>query len=98
MTYSRWWASGLAVLVMPLATLAQEPKSALAQVPAGSPIVIQVRGLDRTKNRLLALIKNAVPDLAPKVQTAVDAALNQGLQGRKLTGLATDGPLFLVFT
>ncbi len=98
MRYTRWLASSLAVLVLPWATLAQEQKSALAQVPAGSPIVVQIRGVERTKNRLLTLVKNAVPDLAPTVQGQVDAGLKQMLTGRELTGLAADGPVFIVFT
>src|SRR5206468_13128688 len=98
MKYTRWWAAGLALLVLPWVSLAQEPKSGLAQVPAGSPIVVQIHGLERTKNRLLTLVKNAVPDLAPTVPAAADSGLQQILKGRDLSGLAAEGPVFIVFT
>src|SRR5439155_23200457 len=46
--------------------LAQE--SPLAQLPADSSVVIQIHGIERTRDRFVALVKSALPDLAPMVQ------------------------------
>jgi hypothetical protein len=78
---------------------APEPEvvSALALVPAESPLVIQLRGLERTKGRLLAMLQNALPDLTPMIKTKLDDAFKEGLEGRQLKGLAADGPVLLAF-
>lgn len=70
--------------------------AALAQVPADAPLVLYVRGVERTKDRLLAMAKNALPDLGPKIQDLVEEKFKDLLMGRQLKGLAKDGPLFLV--
>jgi hypothetical protein len=75
-----------------------DDESPLAQVPAESPIVVQMRGVERTKERLIALIKNAVPDLAKLAEDKIEAGIKEGLQGRELKGMAKDGPIFLAFT
>jgi hypothetical protein len=72
--------------------------SPLAHVPAQSPIVIHVRGLDRTKGRLLAMIKNALPNYGQKAADHLDELVKQGIEGRQLKGLAKDGPIFFAFT
>jgi hypothetical protein len=74
-------------------------ESPLAQVPAGSPIVVSLHGVKRTTDRLVTMIKNAVPDLGPLVQTKVAEILKKGpLEGRELKGISDDGPILLVFT
>jgi hypothetical protein len=98
MTLPRWFGPALVLLVLTPTTPADEPQSPLAQVPAGSPIVVHLRGLERAKGRLVALVKKALPDLAPAVELGLESALNQGLQGRSLKGMAPDGPIFLAFT
>ena len=84
--------------VRPLAAAPVETTgtAALAQVPADAPLVLHVRGIDRAKDRLLAMAKNALPDLGPKLQDLVEEKLKDILMGRQLKGLAKDGPLFLV--
>jgi hypothetical protein len=52
---------------MSLATAAPAEEVPLAQVPAGAPNVIQIHGVTRTKDRLLTMMKNALPELAAKV-------------------------------
>ena len=66
-------------------------------IPAGSPIVVHIHGLERTKDRLLTLISNAVPDLAPMLKGPVDEFFKSGFDGRQLKGLpkeidAVEGP------
>jgi hypothetical protein len=75
-----------------------EDESPLAQVPAGSPIVVQIHGFERTKERLITLIKNAVPDLAKMAEDAIEDGIKKGLEGRELKGMAKDGPILITFT
>src|SRR5438477_10226272 len=75
--------------------LAQE--SPLAQLPADSSIVIQIHGIERTRDRFVALVKSALPDLAPMVQDRLSREY-PGFEGRKFNGLNKDGPHFVIFT
>ena len=89
----------LALLVgMSLATAAPAEEAPLALVPAGAPIVIQIHGVLRTKERLLTMMKNVLPELAAQVQAHFDERMNEELKGRKLQGLAPAGPDFIVLT
>jgi hypothetical protein len=77
---------------------AEDAASPLAQVPAKAPIVVQLRGFERTKDRLIAMIKEALPDLGAKAEELINAKVMQGLEGRSLKGLVKEGPVFVVFT
>jgi hypothetical protein len=79
-----------------LAASAQAQANPLAQIPDQAPIVIQVRGLE-SKDRLLAMVQTAVPDLGPKVKFELEKAIQKGLADRELKGLAKDGPVFFAF-
>src|SRR5206468_1110007 len=70
----------------------------LAQVPATAPIVVQLHGFERTRERLDALLKNAMPDFAGPAREKMDAALKDALDGRELKGLTKEGHIFVVFT
>lgn len=97
---SRWClVVGLlgAAMVGPAAASETSGPSSLAIVPSQAPIVIQVRGIERTKGRLSAFLKNALPDLGALAAMQIDKALKDGLEGRKLQGLEKDGPVFVVF-
>src|SRR5260370_19227240 len=90
------FASRLSVFIVGvtlLAGTAMAQESPLAQLPANTSVVFQVRGVERTKNRLVAFLKNAVPDLAPMVEAQIDEVLKNGFAaGRQLHGLNKDGP------
>jgi hypothetical protein len=100
---NRWtgW-SALALLLILGAPAAAAPvaedDSPLAQIPAGSPIVVHIHGFERTKERLITLIKNAVPDLAKLAEDKIEEGIKEGLEGRELKGMAKDGPIFIAFT
>jgi hypothetical protein len=92
-------------LIVPENTLwsapAQSARSGLEQVPATAPIVIHLRGVQGIHDNLLALMKQALPDLLKKYQTQIDDFFEKGpdnvLKGRKLRGLAKDGPILFAF-
>jgi hypothetical protein len=98
MMRSRWlrWATCLSLLVLALPARAADDTAPLAQVPAGSAVVVYAQGLEHTKDRLLTMVKNAVPDLAATVQAQVENTLKQALKERSLKGLPKDGAVFVV--
>src|SRR5438309_1587568 len=72
--------------------------NALALVPAKAPIVVQLRGWDRSVGRLKTFIKAALGDFSDQIINQLESGISQALEGRELKGLAKDGPIFLVFT
>jgi hypothetical protein len=68
----------------------------LNQVPAQAVAVLCVRGLERTRERLSALLRKTTPDLAAAAQAQLDDWHKSWLGGRKLQGLVTDGAAFVV--
>jgi hypothetical protein len=86
------------LLWAPVVAAPADEDSPLAQIPAGSPIVVHLHGVERTKGRLYALIKSSVPDLAKLAESKIEEGIKKGLDGRELKGLAKDGPIFFAFT
>jgi hypothetical protein len=86
----------LLAIVLTAPVLAQQ--SPLSQVPAKSPIVIQIRGWERTLERIKVSLKAAAPDHADMVAGKVEEGLAQLLMVRELKALDKNGPVFLVFT
>jgi hypothetical protein len=85
----------LALIVSASPAAGQE--SPLAQIPAKAPLVIGIKGIKRTTDRLAALLKNAVPDQAKAIQALIEDLVKKGLPGnRQFQGLKDDAPLFLV--
>src|SRR5262249_43609265 len=70
----------------------------LAVVPATAPIVIQIKGFEHTKDRLITMVKNAIPDLAKQSEAAINDGIKKALEGRELQGMEKEGPVFVVFT
>jgi hypothetical protein len=87
------WFLGLVVVLVPRA---RGDESGLALVPAKTPLVLYFHGVDRTKERLLTLIKSAAPDKAADLEKKFESNLKEQMNGRELKGLAKDGPVFLV--
>jgi hypothetical protein len=77
---------------------APSDRSALEQVPASAPIVFHLRGVQGTRDRFVAMMENALPEVLKKIQPKMDEYLKDGFMGRKLRGLTKDGPIFLAFT
>src|SRR5437868_5048045 len=83
------------VLLSVPATAAEE--SPLAQVPASAPLVVHVRGYERTRERATAILRNAMP--FPQSVTIIrdlNKALDQLLDERRLAGMPKDGSIVLV--
>jgi hypothetical protein len=96
---------GLAALALILAPArlpaggpAEDAASPLAQIPAKAAAVVQIRGFEQTKDRLIVMIKEALPDLGGKAEQFINNSVTQGLEGRSLKGLVKNGPIFVVFT
>jgi|SRR5579883_1669442 len=64
--------------------------------PAKAPVVVQLHGVGAALDRFDAMLKNALPNDAPKVKKQLDEGLKQLLAGRKLTAIPKDGRVFLV--
>src|SRR5262245_26483270 len=69
----------------------------LAVVPGQAPLVIHLRGVERTKDRLTAMLNKALPDFGPVAAAQIDTLLQSGFEGRNLKGLTKDGPVFVAF-
>lgn len=69
--------------------------SPLSQVPADTPVLLHVRGLERTEGRLLTMAKNALPDLAPQTWDKFKIEIARAFLGRELKGLPKDGSVFV---
>jgi hypothetical protein len=89
-------------LIVPASTVCSAPvpaaRSGLEQIPDTAPLVFHLRGLQGTHDRLVALMKQALPDLLNKYQAQIDDFFEKGpenlFKGRKPRGLAKDGPIF----
>jgi hypothetical protein len=97
MTRSRWLAGAAFVLALIGAAPVAAEESPLAQVPDQAPIVLHIHGFRRTKDRLLTMVENALPDMAAQVRAQVDEGLKKSLKGREFKGLPPDGAIFVVF-
>ncbi|MFL5328078.1 MAG: hypothetical protein ACJ8C4_04130 [Gemmataceae bacterium] len=75
-----------------------KPVSSLSMVPAQCPIVLQVRGLDRAKGRLKTFLTAADAKWGALAAQSIDDALKNLPEGRKLQGLAPNGPVFIAFS
>src|SRR5262245_555563 len=67
--------------------------SPLALAPAKSAVVIHVKGFERTKGRLIALVKSALPDVP--LDEHLKTALQEALGERQLKGLPDDGSILV---
>src|SRR5687768_12446981 len=93
-------AAGLCLLLAS-ASQAAEP-SPLSQVPSACPVVVHLRGAERTKERALTALENALPSgdepakMLREAQDYLDGALKGKLfTGRSLEGVPKDGSIFL---
>ena len=83
---SRWLLAAAVGIAVAGSRLAAAPvpagsdpvTSALALVPAQAPIVVHVRGVERTKDRLAVFLKAAVPDFGQVAVAQIDGMLNSG--------------------
>jgi hypothetical protein len=98
-----WCISGLAVAALLLGSVALAAPvpgdpSALKEVPATAPLVIHVRGVQGVAERFIDLLNQIAPKETAGIRTTLQMFLKDGVNGRKVQGLAKDGPIFVVFT
>ena len=98
----RFLVLAVVCLIVPASRVCSAPvpaaRSGLDQVPDTAPLVIHIRGIQGAHDRLVDLMKKGLPDVLEKYKTPIDEFFEKGpdnvLSGRKLSGLAKDGPLF----
>lgn len=88
--------------IVPAASVRSAPApgapTGLEQVPASAPIVFYLRGVQGTHDRFVTMMENALPDVLKMFQNDMDNWLKDGSDGRKLRGLAQNGPHFFAIT
>ncbi len=99
MKQMRWLLFAAAVFVAAPANAAPLPDapSPLAKVPASAPIVVHLRGVEGVRDRIQAFLEKALPEVAPLFKDFAENYDKNGIDGRKVRGLAKNGPHFLVF-
>ncbi len=98
-----WMRTAVALFVLTAtapawAAPAPGEKSPLAWIPADAPVVIHINGLESLRDHVVAFLENVAHDRADFVQTQTESFFKEGFGGRKLRGLAKNGPIFVVLT
>jgi hypothetical protein len=70
----------------------------LKEVPAAAPLVVHLRGVEGTADRLFTLVGQVEPKAEGMLRQEFAKFMEKGERGRKLRGLAKDGPIFVAFT
>lgn len=90
------------VLALSAAVADAAPKPAIAgpnsplPFPASSHLVVQINGLERSRERLEKMISEAMPDQAAQLKKSIQEGLDHLLAGRKLSVIPPDGPCYIV--
>ncbi|NBR06645.1 MAG: hypothetical protein EBT92_12850 [Planctomycetes bacterium] len=66
----------------------------LNAIPSNALMIVQVKGIEGTLASLNEFVKNAVPDAMPLSENFIVNGFLEFLRGRKLNGLAPNGPHF----
>ena len=81
------------------ATAAPAPpvgKNITLPYPAKAPVIVQINGLERIRERLAQTLKALPPAEADKLKKELDGGLDQLLKDRQLTAVPKDGRMFVV--
>ncbi|MCI0700026.1 MAG: hypothetical protein L0241_02950 [Planctomycetia bacterium] len=71
-------------------------KAIVFPFPAKAPVVVQLNGIGATRERLTAMLKNALPNDVEQIDKQIDAGLKELLADRKLTAIPKEGRVFIV--
>lgn len=77
---------------------ARAQDASLALVPSKAPLVIQMNGFEKARNKLGKFLGNALPDLAPNLVKQLEDAIKDAAEGRDLKAVTKDGRVYLFFT
>ncbi len=92
------WLFVAAGLLWPASANTQEKDASLALVPAKAPIVVQMNGFEKARNKLGKFLGSSLPDLAPKLVKELDDAIKDAADGRDFKAVSKEGRLYLIFT
>ena len=95
-TRFRWAFTAVAGWLAVLSGSVRADDSSLGMVPAKSPIVVQVNGLEKARNRLGKFLGNALPDLAPKLAKKMEDGIAELAEGRDLKSISADERIYFV--
>lgn len=92
------------VAVLALSAMVSEaaPKPAVAgqnttlPFPASSHLVVQINGLERSRERLEKMLSEALPNQATELKKSIQQGIDQLLRGRKLSVIPPDGRCYIV--
>jgi hypothetical protein len=96
--FTRFRATAAALLLVAVAAPARAQDASLDLVPAKAPIVVQLNGFEKARNRLGKFLGNALPDMAPKLAKQIDDAIKELAEGRDLKAITPDGKIYFVVT
>jgi hypothetical protein len=89
-------AFAAAGLLIALSGPARAQDSSLGLVPAKAPIVVQLNGFEKARNRFGKFLGNALPDIAPKIVKQIDDAIKELAEGRDLKAIGKEGRIYVV--
>ncbi|HMP04135.1 MAG TPA: hypothetical protein PKD86_18170 [Gemmatales bacterium] len=91
---SRSWAWCACLILWPTVTAAAADDKLWESIPDKAPIVFQIKGVERVKERLTAMLEKGGPETKALVAEA-EATLTLVLQDRKLAGMKADARVYL---
>lgn len=67
----------------------------LEMLPASTPMLLHLKGIQGVEDRFFGFVANALPDVLEKGKLGFKDEITRALDGRKLQGLARSGPHFI---
>ena len=97
MKRTHWMTAAAVLLAAAPAFAAPVPteKSALAWVPASTPVVLHINGLHNLRDHVVAFLRNASPENADFVQKVTEEFFQNGFMGHKIRGVPKDGHILI---
>ena len=90
--------AGIAAGLLSSQVSAAAPAPEIRLIPKTALAVAQLHGHQHTRERFLAMVQAAMPDLTPRARTAMTRAIEKIMDGRDLAALRPDGRILIVVT
>lgn len=92
------WAA-VALVATSWVDMSREQAASVSIVPADAPMVVHLKGWDRSIDRLEAMIVSALPGgEGRQAASFLRKKIEEGLADREIAGLAEEGPIFFAIT